>query len=483
MKLPAALLLRPTLSALSAAAALLSAAPAAAAAGHARPNVIWIFGDDLGPALGCYGDPQVKTPHIDRLAAEGVRYTNCFTTSPVCSPSRSAMFTGRYQTTIQSHNHRTAKPLPLPADVKTITDVFRAGGYYTVNLQPPGKGGEEGNPDAGAAGSGKMDFNFKITKPYDGADWNQRAAGQPFFAHINLLAPHRGSPWREAKQRPDHFDQTKLKLPAYYPQLPEVMDDYVNYLKAVELLDDHVGQILARLEKEGVLDTSLIVFTGDNGECLFRSKQFLYDGGLHVPLIIRWPDRRDAGKVDDQLISAIDITATVPALAGLAGDPGAHGRNFHQPTTPPRDHIIAARDRMGVGSDRMRAIRTARYKYIRNYLPGIPYMQLNPYKERSYPVWNLIKQLKKEGKLSPEAALFAADQKPFEELYDLQADPDELRNVARDPAHVAALRDLRGKLDAWLASYPDQGAVMEEPLDVLRINAGTARQAGITPLE
>jgi arylsulfatase A-like enzyme len=173
----------------------------------------------------------------------------------------------------------------------------------------------------------------------------------------------------------------------------------------------------------------------------------------------------------------------VLALAGLRADAGMHGRNFLDPATAPRDHIIAARDRMGLGSDRMRAVRTARYKYIRNYLPGIPYMQLNPYKERSYPPWNLIKQLARENKLSPETALFAADHKPFEELYDLQNDPDEVRNLARDPAHVAALRDLRAKLDRWLADYPDQGAVMEEPLDVLRVNAGTARQADVTPLE
>ncbi len=393
------------------------------------------------------------------------------------------MFTGRYQTTIQSHNHRTANPQPLPPGVKTISDHFRAAGYFTVNLSPGGGKGDQGSTSAGAAGSGKTDFNFKIERPYDGRDWSQRKPGQPFFAHVNLLAPHRGVPWTETKKRADHFDRSALKLPGYYPAHPVVIDDYVNYLKAIELLDDHVGQVLARLQQEGLLDTSIVVFMGDNGECLFRSKQFLYDGGLHVPLIIRWPDRGRAGSVDDQLISAIDVTATLLALAGLPADAGMHGRSFHEPTTPPRDYIVAARDRMGLGSDRMRAVRTTRYKYIRNYLPGIPYMQLNPYKERSYPPWNLIKQLAKDGQLTPEAALFAADHKPFEELYDLANDPDELKNVARDPAHVVALRDLRAKLDRWLADYPDQGAVMEEPLDVLRVNGATAREAGVTPLK
>jgi N-sulfoglucosamine sulfohydrolase len=453
-----------------------------AAAERPRPNVIWIFADDAGLAFGCYGQPQVKTPNVDRLAAEGRRYTHCFTTSPVCSPSRSALFTGRYQTTINSHNHRTANPQPLPAGVKTITDHFRAAGYFTVNLAPAAGAGREGNPQALAA-SGKTDLNFAIERPYDGRDWKQRQPGQPFFAHVNMQAPHRGAPWLAARNRPDHFDRATLNLPAYYPDHPVVIDDYVNYLKAIELFDQHVGELRARLEAEGLLENSILVVMGDNGECLFRSKQFLYDGGLRVPLIIRWPDRRHAGTVDHQLISGIDVTAAVLALAGLRPDAGMHGRNFLNAAAVPRDHIIAARDRMGLGSDRMRAVRTARYKYIRNYLPGIPYMQINPYKERSYPPWNLIKQLGREQKLTPEAALFAAESKPFEELYDLENDPDELRNLARDPAHVVALRDLRAKLDRWLAEHPDQGAVMEEPLDVLRVNAGTARQAGVTPLE
>lgn len=457
---------------------------AAAAEPASRPNVIWILGDDAGPAFGCYGQPQVKTPHVDRLATEGRRYTNCFTTSPVCSPSRSAMFTGRYQTSIHAHNHRTANPRPLPAGVQTLTDHFRAAGYFTVNLTGRGGAGtDQGNAKAGAGGSGKTDFNFQIERPYDGPDWQQRPPGQPFFAHVNLNAPHRGPAWAEAAKRPDHFDRRAITLPPYSPQHPVVVEDYVNYLKAIELMDEHVGQVMARLQREGLLENSIVVLSGDNGECLFRSKQFLYDGGLRVPLIIRWPDRRHAGTVDEQLVSAIDITATLLALAGLPADPAMHGRNFCSNATPPRDHIIAARDRMGLGSDRMRAVRTARYKYIRNYLPGVPYMQLNPYKERSYPPWTLVKELARENKLTPEAALFAAPSKPFEELYDLEADPHEVKNLARDPAHVAALRDLRAKLDRWLADHPDHGAVMEEPLDVLRVNAGTAKQAGVTPLD
>ncbi len=461
----------------SARAGTLSAPPAP------RPNVVWIIADDLGPALGCYGQSQVRTPHLDRLAAEGRRYTHCFTTAPVCSPSRSALFTGRYQTAIHAHNHRTARPQPLPAGVRTLTDHFRAAGYYTVNLEAPAMSRGMRDPRAGAGGSGKTDFNFAVERPYDGRDWQERAPDQPFFAHVNLYAPHRGTVWDELRHRPDHFDRATLPLPAYMPDHPVMRDDYANYLQAVELLDEHVGLVLARLEREGRLKDSVVVFMGDNGEPLYRSKQFLYDGGLRVPLLIRWPDGRHAGTVDDQLISGIDVTAAVLGLAGLPADPGMHGCDFLAADAKPRDHLIAARDRMGLGSDRMRAVRTARYKYIRNYLPGIPYMQLNPYKEQSYPPWNLLKQLAHDGKLTPAQALFAAPSKPFEELYDVTTDPDEVRNLAQDPAHVGALRELRAHLDRWLADYPDHGAVMEEPLDVLRANAAMARKSGLTPLE
>ena len=297
------------------------------------------------------------------------------------------------------------------------------------------------------------------------------------------MAPHRGGPWELAKDRPATFDRNNLRRPAWCPDHPVMWEDTFNYLKAVELLDEQIGDVLARLERDGLLENSVIVFMGDNGEPLYRSKQFLYDGGLHVPLLIRWPDQRHAGEVDDQLVSGIDLPSMLLGLAGLPADSGMHGRNLLDPACPPRDHIIAARDRMGLGSDRMRAVRTAHYKYIRNFLPGIPYMQLNPYKEESYPPWNLLRELARSGQLTPVEAAFTADRKPFEELYDLSQDPDEVYNLAQDPAHLPALRDLRSKLDHWLDTYPDHGAIMEDPLDVLRVNAATARRIGLTPLE
>jgi N-sulfoglucosamine sulfohydrolase len=210
------------------------------------------------------------------------------------------------------------------------------------------------------------------------------------------------------------------------------------------------------------------VFMGDNGQCLFRSKQFLYDGGISVPLIIAWPDGRRAGEVDRQLVSSIDVTAALLGFAGAPRPPAMQGRDFLAPGASPRTHVFAARDRMDASTDRMRAVRTERWKYIRNYFPAIPYMQHNAYKESQYPTWNLVKQLAKEGKLTPEAALFAAERKPIEELFDLTADPHEVRNLAADPAHAATLRELRALVDAWVAESRDQGGRSEDPLDIFR---------------
>lgn len=457
------------------AAALLSAAPAHAAPA-APPNILFILAEDIGPQLGCYGTPLVSTPHLDRLAARGVRYTHAFTTAPVCSASRSAIMTGMYQTTIGAHNHRTWQwnKRPLPTGVRTITDYFRDAGYYTANLSAGG--GKAAKRAAGgltgSAGAGKTDFNFLTPNPpFDGNDWADRKPGQPFFAQITINESHKGPGWTFARSKTapiPHVDASQVKLPPYYPDHPVAREEYANYLDAIALMDAYVGEVLARLEKDGLAQNTLVVFIGDNGQCLFRSKQFLYDGGIHVPLLIAWPDRRRAGTVDAQLVSGIDVSAALLGFAGVKPNAVMQGRDFLAPGATPNRHIFAARDRMDATTDRMRAVRTPQWKYIRNYFPGVPYMQHNAYKETQYPTWNLVKQLAKDGKLTPEAALFAADRKPVEELFDLAADPHEVKNLALDPAHTATLRELRGLVDRWVVESKDQGGTMEDPLDIFK---------------
>ena len=451
-------------------------AAAAQPATSARPNILFILAEDIGPQLGCYGTPLVSTPHLDRLAARGVRYTHAFTTAPVCSASRSAIMTGMYQTTIGAHNHRTWQwnKQALPAGVRTITDYFRAAGYYTANLSAPGgKAAKKATGGlTGSAGAGKTDFNFLTpTPPFDGNTWADRKPGQPFFAQITINESHKGPGWTFARSKAapiPHVAASQVKLPPYYPDHPVAREEYANYLDAIALMDSYVGEVLARLEKDGLAQNTIVVFIGDNGQCLFRSKQFLYDGGINVPLLIAWPDRRRAGTVDAQMVSSIDVSAAMLGFAGVKPNAVMQGRDFLAPGATPRRHIFAARDRMDATTDRMRAVRTPQWKYIRNYFPGLPYMQHNAYKETQYPTWNLVKQLAREGKLKPEAALFAAERKPIEELFDLSADPHEVKNLALDPAHTATLRELRGLVDRWVVESKDQGGAMEDPLDIYK---------------
>jgi arylsulfatase A-like enzyme len=243
-----------------------------------------------------------------------VRYTNAFTTAPVCSASRSAYMTGMYQTTIGAHQHRTWQwnKKPLPEGVRTITDYFRDAGYYTANLSGgAGKAAKKaGGGLTGSAGAGKTDFNFLTpTPPFDGHDWADRKPGQPFFAQITITESHKGPGWvfaRSPEAPIPHVDASKVVLPPYYPDHPIAREEYANYLDAIALMDSYVGELLARLEKDGLAKNTIVVFVGDNGQCLFRSKQFLYDGGIHIPLLIAWPDGRRAGGVDAQMVSMLE---------------------------------------------------------------------------------------------------------------------------------------------------------------------------------
>jgi arylsulfatase A-like enzyme len=226
-----------------------------------------------------------------------------------------------------------------------------------------------------------------------------------------------------------------------------------------------VGEVLARLESEKIADNTLVYFMGDNGSCQFRGKQFLYEGGIRVPLIARWPGQLKS-EVRPDLVSSLDVTASTLAAAGIEIPASMPGRDILSGKAPRRTHIFAARDRCDTAIERMRAVRDDRYKYIRNFLPGIPYMQPNPYKEREYPTWNLVKQLKRDGKLNSVQSLFAADFKPVEELYDSTVDPHEVRNLASEPVERDRLKAMRKLVDDWIAETKDQGAVMEDPVRI-----------------
>jgi len=436
----------------------------------ARPNILWLIAEDLGPHLGCDGTPEVWTPNLDRLAAEGVRYRKAFTTAPVCSASRSAFMTGMYQTTIGAHNHRSHRDdgYRLPEGVRVLTDWFRDAGYFTANLRKlPATVGFEG--------TGKTDWNFLYEGvPFDSDAWSDLKPHQPFFAQVNFSETHRvnrkkfGTPWNSPKRA----DPAKVEIPPYYPDHPVTRDDWAGYLDAVTELDRKVGKILEQLEAEGLAANTIVVFFGDNGQAHVRGKQFCYESGLRVPLIIRWPKNFpppkhfQPGTVDDRLVAAIDLGPTMLSLVGVPKPAKMEGQVFlGDQAGPPREYVFGARDRCDETVARFRTVRDARYRYIRNFLPERPFLQPNEYKESQYPVWNLLKELAVQGKLTPEQAALTAPTMPPEELYDLENDPHEVHNLigSTDPVHQVALHRLRSVLDQWIETSGDQGRTLEPP--------------------
>lgn len=418
-----------------------------------RPNILWILGDDLGPQLGCYGHPLVHTPNADRLAAEGARFTHCFTTAPVCSASRSAWNTGVYQTTTGAHNHRSHRKddYHLPAGVRLVSLRLKDAGYFTANVTEIAPG---------LRVPGKTDFNFKTeSKPFDGSHWRQRAQGQPFYAQVNFTAPHKGPQWTAARKQPKLIDPAKVELPPYYPDHPVVRDEVANYLDAVNLWDAQVGVLLDELKKDGLLENTAIFVFGDNGRCLLRGKQWLYDPGTHVPLLVRWPGHVKPGTVRRAPAIALDITATTLEIAGVERPQLMHGQSLL--SAKPRQHVFTARDRCDMTVERIRAVRDGRYKLIRNFMPELPRTQFNEYITNSYPTQKVIKELHAAGKLNAVQADWMAPRKPDVELYDHQADPHEVMNLAGEKKHQAAQKRLTGLLDRWIAETNDQGRTPE----------------------
>ncbi len=422
-------------------------------------NIVWIIADDLSPDLSCYGNRDVVTPNIDRLASEGARFTNAYVTCPVCSPSRSALITGMYQTSIGAHGHRSHRSdgYVLPPPVRLITDYFREAGYYTVN-----------DHESGLGGRNKTDFNFSHAKAFDGTSWRDRTPGQPFYAQVNIFEPHRGRPpdiWSFTENSVSSpTDPDSVSPPRYYPQNDISRKDWAGYLDAVRMLDEKVGRVLDRIDEDGLAATTVVVFIGDHGRPFPRDKQFLYDGGMRVPLIIRWPGQLQPGSVRDELVSSIDLSATSLAIAGLDVPDYMDGRVFlGKGKEPDREYVFAARDRCDETVDRIRAVRDKRYKYIRNYHPERPYMQLNRYKEVSYPIWRDMLRLERDGKITSADYPFLAKTRPEEELYDTVEDPDELNNLALTEEHLPTLTKMASALDLWIQHTGDRGEQPEEP--------------------
>jgi uncharacterized sulfatase len=416
------------------------------------PNILWVIADDWGTHAGSYGTPAISTPNVDQIASEGVRFTNMFTTAPVCSTMRSALMTGMYQTSIGAHQHRTPSRQALPGDADVITQYFKDAGYWTGN----------GNFDMSRDGKTDYNFAFNAGDMYDGRDWSQRPTDTPFFQQVQIFNPHRD--FRNRNNDPTRL--ANLDLPDYYPDHELARKDYADYLADVENFDTKLGQILTRLKNDGLADNTIVMVFGDHGAAHVRDKQWLYDGGIHVPLLIRDPTGTivptgSGGMVDNRMLSHIDISATSLALAGVTVPEHMQGEDFSASGYAGREAVFAARDRMDGVVDRVRSVQVGDMKLIRNFNPDTPYMlgdaMESAYKHRQYPVHTLMKVMQGRGLLTEDQARFLTESRPEFELYDLSADPNEFNNLAEDPAHAATLANLSSRIDQWMIDTGDMG--------------------------
>lgn len=415
-----------------------------------KPNILCITCEDIGPFLGCFGDKIARTPNLDRLASEGIKFTNLFSCSGVCAPSRFALITGMYPSACGANNMRTSSYVPEgippyeavpPPQVKCVSEYLRANGYYCTNNE-------------------KTDYQFKVPiTAWDEcsryAHWRHRPHGMPFFSIFNLTTTHESQVWDRAND-PVTIRPEDVQVPPYYPDTPIIRRDIARVYNNITIMDREVGELIDEVQKEGLVEETIVIFYSDNGGPLPRGKRELYDTGLHVPMIIRFPDKKYAGTEVDDLISFVDIPPTIMSLAGIQPPNDLHGRAFWGPyRSEPREYIFGARDRMDSEVDVRRAVRDKRFKYIRNYRPDIGCYQDIQFRKRLASMQELLR-LRDEGKLNHEQMVWFRQTKAPEELYDLLTDPYELNNIADAPAYRQELVRLRKVHENWLEEVGDQ---------------------------
>lgn len=427
--------------------------------GPKQPNILWIYVEDTNAWMSCYGDPVVKTPHIDQLASYGIRFDRAYMTAGVCSPTRSANITGMYQTSIGAHEHYSSFSVwrgnqmenwePNHLGVKTIPEMFQAAGYYTFN-------------------DGKFHYNFVYDENdlYDhvhapmgyqgakeGTAWSGCPEGQPFFGQIQLKGG------KNLRNSPNVIKPEEVSVHPYYPNRPVFRQMIADHYNTILELDRIIGEIVAALKRDGHYENTVIFFFSDHGCALPRHKQFIYDEGIRVPLIVGGPGIA-GGRVRDDLVSGIDLGPTSLALAGIKIPDNMHGRNMLSPDFH-RGFVVSARDRCDFTIDRIRAVTSQRFKYIRNFMTDKPYLQPN-YRSES-PSMMLLAKMHREGTLNEVQDAFASEVRPAEEFYDLKTDPHETRNLIhsadRDVAmEIARHRDI---LYRWILETDDKGRFPE----------------------
>lgn len=423
------------------------------------PNILWIIAEDLSPDLGCYGHEGVLTPNLDQLAARGVRFDQAFTTAPVCAPSRTALAVGTYQTAINAHHMRYPDELKnnLPDGILPLNEVFRQNGYVTAIIKD-------------APGRGKTDWSFASPHAnYDVQHWKDLSSDQPFFAVVNLRLTHR--PFERDTIHP--VDPAKISVPPYYPDHKVVREDFAEYLETVQLMDGLVGQVLDTLDQRRFSDNTIVVFLGDHGRPMSRGKNNLYDSGMQIPLLITapaqspWASELQNGTSTSQLVSAIDLCATSLAFAEIDKPQWMRGRVlFGKNKEAERSAVYCALDRIGESNFKSRAVRTQRWKYIKNYNRTYSINEMaTAYRKAMHPIYHLLNIYEEKGLLTPEQKALVRPMAE-EELYDLEQDPFETRNLATEGGYAEQLNEMQKKLEDWQTSVKDYG--MEADSDALQ---------------
>ncbi|GAA3777865.1 hypothetical protein GCM10022240_31490 [Microbacterium kribbense] len=457
------------------------------------PNIVWISTHDINPDLGCYtgvwpGAEYAHTPNLDTLAARGVRFDNAFAAAPICAPSRSAIITGCFPTAIGTM-HMRSKAVP-PSEVRLLPEVFRQAGYYCTN---------------------NWFTDFQIDLPevaFDDcsptAHWRNRPSDDtPFFAIFHGMATHESQLYLDddafCAATPHVVDEVRhdpadAPLPPYYPDDETFRTAWAHYADLITEMDHWVGEIVAELEADGLLEDTVVVFWSDHGKGMPRAKRWPNESGLREPLIVSWPGRLTAGAVATGLVHTMDLAPTMLALAGLPIPAGMHGVPLFDDewtvVAEPNAHVFGGRDRQGEADDRSRTVRDARFRYIRNYHPDKPAMIHTEYPDH-LATWAGFRRLASDecqqrargeqpSRMTAAQRAVVAQSKPAEELYDIIADPHEVVNLAARPEHRGDLDRLRAALDGWIEQYGDLGAIPEEELEE-QWRPGGARQVTASP--
>ena len=439
-----------------------------------RPNILWFVIDDMSANFSCYGEKAIETPNVDKLAEDGLLFTRAYATSPVCSTFRTALITGMYQNSIGAHHHRSGRGknnIKLPDGVRPIPAIFQEAGYFTCigsGLKNfdfrtlPSKNGRKG----------KTDYNFEWdTDVYDSHDWSKRNGNQPFFMQVQL---HGGKIRGAAEKHYEILEKRMVsqfglkptphdlvKLPPYYPNDSVLLRDWATYLDTVRITDWHVGLVIERLKKEGILDNTVILFFTDHGISHARGKQFLYDEGTHIPLVIKGPGV-PKGKKRNDLIEHIDIAALSLAAAGIKIPAKMEGQDILSSKYQPKKFIFAARDRCGEAADQIRSVRSEKFLYIKNFFPRRPHLMPSNYKDTKL-IIKRLRDLHAKGKINTLTnKLLFSPTRPSEELYLYNQDQWQTKNLAENKKYEKTLNELKQNLSEWIVRTGDPGPETQE---------------------